>query len=181
MILYHAGFLEIRKPDVFHGRKNADFGQGFYMTPDRDFAMRWAKNADRKEVILNTYELDLEGLDVVRLERDEEWFRCIFSNRRVKDLHPDSDVVIGPVANDTIYDTFGIITSGLIDEKTALRLLLEGPCYIQVALKSKRGAENLRWISSEKLKAEDAAVYRKILLSEEAEYQRKIAEIMKEN
>ena len=36
-------FEEIRSPDVHHGRKNADFGQGFYMSPDRSFSERWAK------------------------------------------------------------------------------------------------------------------------------------------
>lgn len=43
MLLYHTGYQEIKSPDVFYGRKNADFGQGFYMTPDEEFARRWAK------------------------------------------------------------------------------------------------------------------------------------------
>ena len=38
MQLYHTGFQEIRTPDVHHGRKNADFGQGFYLTADAAFA-----------------------------------------------------------------------------------------------------------------------------------------------
>lgn len=46
MKLYHTGNAEIRKPDIFLGRKNADFGQGFYLTPDVEFAHRWAA-ADR--------------------------------------------------------------------------------------------------------------------------------------
>ncbi|MDC7301289.1 DUF3990 domain-containing protein [Agathobacter ruminis] len=29
-------------PDIHCGRKNADFGQGFYLTGDVDFAHRWA-------------------------------------------------------------------------------------------------------------------------------------------
>ena len=42
MKLYHTGTLVIHEPDVHYGRKNADFGQGFYLTPDREFACRWA-------------------------------------------------------------------------------------------------------------------------------------------
>ena len=38
MKLYHAGKEEIREPDIYLGRKNADFGQGFYLTHDREFA-----------------------------------------------------------------------------------------------------------------------------------------------
>lgn len=32
MKLYHTGRLEIRKPDIHHGRKNADFGWGLNKT-----------------------------------------------------------------------------------------------------------------------------------------------------
>ena len=42
MRLYHTSNVEIRLPDIRRGRKNADFGQGFYLTPDLDFARRWA-------------------------------------------------------------------------------------------------------------------------------------------
>ena len=44
MILYHTSDRQIRKPDIHHGRKNADFGWGFYLTPDRDFTYRWARD-----------------------------------------------------------------------------------------------------------------------------------------
>lgn len=41
--LFHLGYNEIREPDVHYGRKNADFGQGFYLSPDREFSVRWAR------------------------------------------------------------------------------------------------------------------------------------------
>ena len=37
MILYHVGFDIIKNPDIHYGRKNADFGQGFYLTDDKEF------------------------------------------------------------------------------------------------------------------------------------------------
>ena len=40
MKLYHTSTLEIPLPDIHHGRINADFGQGFYLTPDADFTYR---------------------------------------------------------------------------------------------------------------------------------------------
>ena len=40
MKLYHTGETEIPVPDVRLGRPNADFGQGFYLTPDADFTWR---------------------------------------------------------------------------------------------------------------------------------------------
>ncbi len=47
-----------RDPDIHHGRMNADFGWGFYLTPDKDFTYRWAG----ENAIVNEYELDESGL-----------------------------------------------------------------------------------------------------------------------
>ena len=74
MLLYHTGYEEIRQPDVHHGRKNADFGQGFYMTDDAEFACRWAKARQGVQPVVNTYELDTSGLHIHTFERDEVWF-----------------------------------------------------------------------------------------------------------
>ena len=77
MILYHTSNREVVSPDIHHGRKNADFGWGFYLTPDRDFTYRWA----RKNAIVNVYELDETGLDIHRFTRDVSWFQYIINNR----------------------------------------------------------------------------------------------------
>ena len=101
ILLYHTGFEEIRSPDVHYGRKNADFGQGFYMSPDRSFSERWAKERKGSSTVINTYELLTDGLRIKRLDRDEEWFDCIFSNRNGKsDLLSGYDVIIGPIDSD---------------------------------------------------------------------------------
>ena len=74
MILYHTGFDVIKEPDIRHGRKNADFGQGFYMTADEEFARRWARVRKEGQTVVNRYELDTTGLDIYRVERSREWF-----------------------------------------------------------------------------------------------------------
>ena len=63
MRLYHTGLSVIQAPDIRHGRKNADFGPGFYLTPDKEFAYRWAEEG----AVINEYELETEGLDICRL------------------------------------------------------------------------------------------------------------------
>ncbi|MCR5299739.1 MAG: DUF3990 domain-containing protein [Erysipelotrichaceae bacterium] len=55
IILFHTGLQEIPQPDIRYGRKNADFGQGFYLSPDREFACRWAKEREDRSTILNIY------------------------------------------------------------------------------------------------------------------------------
>ena len=146
MRLFHTSNMEIREPDVVRGRKNADFGQGFYLTPDLDFACRWAG----RDAIVNEYEFDESGLLIHRFARDEDWFRYIFDNRRAKDSLA-VDVVVGPIANDTIFDTLGILSSGYISPENAVKLLMIGPEYTQIAIKTEKALKQLHFIKSEKI------------------------------
>ena len=43
MYLYHVGFEIIKDVDLKYGRKNADFGQGFYLSSDLDFSKKWTR------------------------------------------------------------------------------------------------------------------------------------------
>ena len=166
--LYHTGTLEIPAPDIRHGRVNADFGQGFYLTPDADFTYRWA----RRDAVVNRYALDLTGLRVQRFTRSAAWFDYIYHNRRARDT-VEADVVIGPIANDTIFDTFGIISSGYLKPEDALKLLMIGPEYTQVAVKTDRAAAALTWLGAEA--AEGVEAHRAALKDEKAEYDRLFA------
>ena len=160
-------------PDVHYGRKKADFGQGFYLTPEDEFAIRWASV---KKNIFNTYEFDPEGLKIYRFCRDEDWFSYIFGNRRGKKDILDADVVIGPIANDTIYDTMGIITSGYLTDSQALKLLQLGPEYTQIALKTERAASRLTWKTARELYPDEIMERKKDEKTEEEEYFRLIGE-----
>ena len=169
MRLYHTSNVEIRDPDIFKGRKNADFGQGFYLTPDRDFTYRWAG----AESVVNEYDLDDRGLLIHVFERNEDWLKYIFQNRRLQD-DLSVDVVIGPIANDTIFDTLGIIGSGLLNTAEAMRLLMIGPEYRQVAVKTMKAAGQLKWVRSERVTRLDA----KLRKAEQEEYQAVFADTM---
>ena len=163
MLLYHTSDREIKNPDIHHGRKNADFGWGFYLTPDKDFTYRWAGS----NAVVNVYEFDEKDLDVHIFKRDAAWFEYIFNNRRAND-GMTVDVVMGPIANDTIFDTFGIISSGYLKPKEALHMLEIGPEYMQVAIKTERAAKQLRFIKSEKIERINADALKK----EQDDYQK---------
>lgn len=181
IMLYHAGFEIIKVPDVRFGRRNADFGQGFYLSPDAEFSRRWARARRGMTTYINTYALNPEGLDIRRLQRDEAWFDYIFDNRAFRpDRMAEADVILGPIANDTIYDVWGLTTSGLIERSLALRLLQIGPAYIQVALKSPRAAAQLQWRAAVPLSPEEIEGYRALVRAEEADFQRRFAEALEE-
>ena len=186
MHLYHTGLEKINHPDIHYGRKNADFGQGFYLSDNEEFSKRWARERSGLTTYINFYELDTEGLDIKRFSRDKEWFDYIYCNRAG---YPDKligyDVITGPIANDTLYDTWGITTSGLLKREQAIQLLLIGPIYMQYVIKSEKAAAQLKFISAEALTSEEIATYREIVAKEEDEFQtlfsEKLAAVSQEN
>ena len=171
MRLFHTSNIQIREPDIVRERKNADFGQGFYLTPDLDFACRWAG----RDAIVNEYEFDESGLLIHRFARDEDWFRYIFENRRAKDSLA-VDVVVGPIANDTIFETFGVISSGFLKPEDAMKLLMIGPEFTQIAIKTEKAVRQLHWIRSEKI-TRIGAEQRK---AEQDAYDAAFAEVLKQ-
>lgn len=180
ILLYHAGFEEIRDPDIRHGRKNADFGQGFYLSPDRDFSERWAKERKGCQTIVNTYELRTDGLQIKRFERKADWYDYIYANRHGQPDSLNCDLVMGPIANDTLFDVLGIITSGLLPKEQSLKLLQIGPEYRQVAIKTDRAASQLHWLSSRMMSPDELARSQEMLKVEEEKYQQLFAEKMQE-
>ena len=177
--VYHAGYVEIPVPDIKRGRVNADFGQGFYLSDNYDFASLWVREKNRADIIVNSYELDESGLNILRFDRDEKWFRYVFSNRRsIPDSYADFDIIIGPIANDTIYDTMGIMTSGYLSDDEALKLLCVGPQYTQIVLKTQKAADNLHFLSALTLSKETIEANKKIAAANEAEYLKLFAQTM---
>ena len=154
MTLFHASKTPIPEPDPYHGRKNADIGQGCYLSPDEEFSLLWAKEG----WYINQYEFDDEGLNFKKLELGEEWFDVIFENRnRVHDTLSEYDVVLAPIANDTIFDLVGILTSGFVPKKTCLEVLKLEPHFYQLVLKNDKAIKNLKFIGSRVVSAEEAS------------------------
>ncbi len=180
MKIYHAGFDIIERPDIRHGRANADFGQGFYVSPNEEFSRRWAKHRKGEKTYINTYELDLKDLKILELQRDETWFSYIYDNRyHREDTNNEYDLIRGPIANDTIYDTFGIITSGILSKEEAMKLLLIGKEYEQIVLKSEKAVSHLKFISYEEVSEEEIASYHDLLMKEQEDYQERFVTLLK--
>ena len=176
VLLFHTGFQKIEAPDIRRGRANADFGQGFYLSGDGEFSRRWARARRGETTWLNVYELRTAGLRIKRFQRDAEWFDYIYHNRAgLADALAEFDVIVGPIANDTIYDTFGISTSGLLTPAQAIRLLLIGPVYEQTAIKTERAARQLRFVDARVLSEAEIAGYRKTVQQEQEAYQKAFA------
>ena len=131
IIVYHGGTEKIEFPMCKIGRKNLDFGQGFYLTDIREQAVAWALNMARnrrRPALLNRYFLDrtailAEGRCKIFHAYDEEWLQFIIANRTGLDAAREFDYVEGGVANDRVVDTVNLYIAGLIDLKSTLREL----------------------------------------------------------
>ena len=121
----------------------------------------------------------MEGLKIKRLERGREWFDYLYANRRGQpDALAEYDVIMGPIANDTLYDTFGIITSGFLPREQALSLLMLGPAYEQIVLKTEKAASQLQWLSVRIPGSDEIAAFREEVRKEEEAYQAQFAKLL---
>ena len=133
LVVFHGGTDVIEKPLCKVGRKNLDFGQGFYVTNMRSQAVSWAQNIALKRgenPVLNVYNLDKE--EVLQKFRckiftayDAEWLDFIVANRTGHNVAKNFDYVEGGVANDRIIDTINLYIAGLMDYDKALKRLSE--------------------------------------------------------
>lgn len=134
MILYHGSNVAIENIDLVKCRPYKDFGKGFYLTDIRRQAERMAARTAkmfRGEPILTSFEFDMDsavkqGLKIkVFISPDEEWARFVMANRDINVEQPshDYDIVIGPVADDTIARLLRMFTENFISEQQLIKEL----------------------------------------------------------
>lgn len=131
IIVYHGGTEVIKTPICKFGRKNLDFGQGFYVTNLREQAMKWAKNMSNsrnKPALLNRYKLNREAIIKeahckIFEAYNVQWLEFIIANRSGQNMAVEFDYVEGGVANDRVVDTVNLYVAGLMELSTALREL----------------------------------------------------------
>ncbi len=87
-------------------------------------------------------------------------------------------MIIGPIANDTLFDTFGVLTSGMLTEDQALAVLLNGPLYEQIVIKTEKAASRLAFKGAEKLEKTEIDKEREAVKQEEAEFQALFAKLI---
>lgn len=137
--LYHGTHLSIPEPLAKVGRKNLDFGPGFYLTKIESQAKDWATIiASRKgretKAVLNIYRFDISSAkaDNIRIKRfdsyDIEWLNYVVDCRKGKDISSEYDIVEGGVANDNVIDTVEDYEKGIITAEQALGQL----CYKKI-------------------------------------------------
>ncbi len=113
MILYHGTNTDIESIDLSRSLNHKDFGKGFYLTPERETAIRMATKKARLfggQATLISYEFNEAALQsdlkvkVFPEKATVEWFLFVDANRDRESQQPihDYDIVIGPIADDGV-------------------------------------------------------------------------------
>lgn len=138
MKLYHGSNTVIEQIDLTKCRPYKDFGQGFYLTEIKEQAEQMARRTSAiygGEPVITTFEFDESALDILSVKKFEspceEWALFVMANRNRKNVQPTHsfDIVIGPVADDTIATLFRNYDDGIID----LQMLVNGLKYKKVS------------------------------------------------
>ena len=129
MTLYHGSYMGVPAPLTGVGRRELDFGPGFYVTKLRDQAERWARRVCVIRAVdtpvLSIYEFDENLLPadvrILRLEHyDQQWLDFIVSSRRGEEPWKTYDIIEGGVANDQVIDTVEDYYAGRITAEQAI-------------------------------------------------------------
>lgn len=101
-IIYHASYMKIEFPKISKVKYPKDFSFGFYCRLIKEEAEYLALKYTTP--IVNVYEItNLSSLSIKVFEDySDEWLDFVISCRN-GNTH-EYDVVIGPIADDTIYD-----------------------------------------------------------------------------
>ena len=157
MRLYHGSTMTVKRPSLRLGRANTDLGKGFYTTTDFEQAARWAQirrnRAGSEEAIVSVYEMGdrlLQRKDLRVMEyrgATEEWLNFVVNNRRFAPLH-SYDIVLGPVANDSLYATISMYENGQLSVEAAIVQLKTHVLYNQVSFYTKTALSQIHFVES---------------------------------
>lgn len=169
MIIYHGSNRIIEAPVFGFGKKNNDYGRGFYCTESEELAKEWGCS-DNNDGFANKYELDMTGLNVLNLNSDKytilNWLALLTKNRTywenstvsgmAKKYLADNflidtsefDVIIGYRADDSYFSFAQDFVSGAISYRQLGEAMRLGKLGEQIVLISEKAFEQIRFISA---------------------------------
>ena len=159
MFIYHGSNISVENPRLIIPNRALDFGSGFYTTMNLIQAESFANNVINRHEgrgipTVSYYEVDfdmiLHDFNVLKFENaDNEWLDFVYANRTAKYNGEQYEVVIGPVANDTIYRVFRLYENGDIDRETVIKRLKVTKLYNQIAFRTEKSIAELKFLKSE--------------------------------
>lgn len=166
MMIYHGSQQIVKKPCIEASKKYNDYGKGFYCTESIELAKEWACPI-RNDGYANIYELDMTGLNVVRLTDETysilNWIAVLLKNRNfdidsnvgahakqyiLENFLPDlskADIVIGYRADDSYFSFAEDFINNVISVRDLSYAMSLGKLGEQVVLVSDSAFEKLQY------------------------------------
>jgi len=174
MIVYHGSDHIVKVPVFQGGKRNNDYGHGFYTTESLELAKEWAcaKNTDG---FANRYELDMEELAILNLNSSEynilNWlalltkYRSYWQSGSIAEdaknylqqhffIDPDKyDVIIGYRADDSYFSFAQDFIAGTISLNKLSEAMRLGKLGEQIVLKSEKAYSHIKFLGAEPAEA----------------------------
>ena len=164
--IYHGSEKNVEQPIFGEGKKNNDFGLGFYCTVSEELAKEWAVSSLR-DGFSNCYTLDTEYLNILNLNSSDytilNWIAVLVEHRlfsiktpvarRAKRYLIDNfsvnvnayDLITGYRADDSYFDyAESFLNNGISVEQLARAMRL-GKLGEQIVIKSKFAFSKLKY------------------------------------
>jgi hypothetical protein len=162
MYLYHGSIEKVEQPKILEKQRLLDFGKGFYLTSNLEQAERWASIKKKRAVegtvkaIVNVYSTEDEIARNPALKTkvfnkaNEEWLDFVLFNRN-NDIPHDYDIVSGPVANDTLYQTLTLFESGILTKQETIARLKVHRLFDQFSFHTSEALARLNFVEAREL------------------------------
>ena len=180
--IYHGSEKIVEVPTFGEGKKNNDFGLGFYCTESEDLAKEWAVSSLRNG-FANKYTLDTEYMRILNLNSPEytilNWIAVLVEHRlfsiktpvarRAKQYLIDNfsinvnafDIITGYRADDSYFDyAESFLNNGISVEQLARAMKL-GKLGEQIVIKSQFAFSRLKFEGFDVAEKEEFYVLRK--------------------
>lgn len=163
MVLYHGSSQIVNNPKIIQPNRGLDFGNGFYTTSNKEQALNFALKVSARRAIdtpfVSVYNFD-EGhaknnLKILSFKSaNRKWLDFVISNRKQVYTENEYDLIIGAVADDTIYNTIVLYERGQISFADTLRRLKIQPLFNQYVFCSEKAITYLKFTSEIKVKSD---------------------------
>lgn len=160
MKVYHGSFTAVSEPLVLAGRRNLDFGRGFYTTRLKDQAEKWAivsasKKSRLQKGVVSFYEFEESLLANYNCKvfpnYDLEWLDFVVACRQGRDT-TNYDIIEGGIANDQVIDTVEDYENGRLTAEQALDQLKYKQPNNQICFRNQEIIDKfLRYLSFEEV------------------------------
>ena len=161
MKLVHGSTIAIKQPIILKSQRLLDFGKGFYTTSNQNQAERWAaikkKRTKKTKAIVTIFQISNNLFSNQKykikefLKADTEWLDFIFTNRKTDKPH-NYDIIIGPVANDTLYATLSLYEAGILTKKETISRLKVHKLYDQISFHNETILKELSFFDTYEIK-----------------------------